>query len=95
MLVARETVWLSRDHRVRVDAELAPKLERLGDKRVAAETKRLAYALDPEGFVARSLAAANDRRVTLRPAPDTMARLTGTASGRAGRRLLRHPRPPR
>jgi 5-methylcytosine-specific restriction endonuclease McrA len=45
--MARDTVWLSREHRARVDAELGPRLERLGD-----------------------------RRVSLRPAPDTMVRLT-------------------
>ena len=43
MLVARETLWLSREQRREVDAELGPRLERLGDKRVEAETKKLAY----------------------------------------------------
>jgi HNH endonuclease. len=76
MIVARETVWLSREHRAHVDAELAPQLESLGDRRVAAEARKIGYRLDPEGFVARSRAAEADRRVTLRPAPDAMARLT-------------------
>jgi HNH endonuclease. len=77
MLVARETVWLSREHRAIVDAELAPQLEQLGDRKVEAEAKKIGYRLDPEGFVARSKAAEKDRHVNLRPAPDTMSRLTG------------------
>jgi hypothetical protein len=75
LLVARETLWLSREHRAQVDRELAPKLEMLGDRAVAAEARRIGYRLDPAGFVARTQAAAADRRVMLRPAPDTMVRL--------------------
>jgi hypothetical protein len=77
MLVARETIWLTREHRAEVDAEIAPQLERLGDKRVEAETKKMAYRLDPRGYVDRMSGAARERRVSLRPAPDTMSRLTG------------------
>ncbi|HEU5007343.1 MAG TPA: DUF222 domain-containing protein [Jatrophihabitantaceae bacterium] len=76
MLVARETAWLSREHRATVDAELAPKLEPLGDKRVETEAKKAAYRIDPTGFVNRLSNSANDRRVSLRPAPDAMTRLT-------------------
>ena len=76
MLVARETMWLTRDQRAVIDAALAGRLAGLGDRQVEVETKRLAYRLDPAGFLARSRAAERDRRVTLRPAPDTMTRLT-------------------
>jgi hypothetical protein len=76
MVVARETIWLSAEQRATVDAKLAPRLEALGDRRVEAEAKKLAYALDPAGFTERARNAENDRRVTVRPAPDTMARLT-------------------
>jgi hypothetical protein len=76
MLVARETAWLSREHRAAVDTELAPRLEALGDKRVETETKKAAYRLDPSGYVDRLSHAANERRVSLRPAPDAMTRLT-------------------
>ena len=62
MLVARETVFLSRGHRAQVDAELAPRLQTLGDRKVEAETKKLAYALDPAGYVQRARNAVNDRR---------------------------------
>jgi hypothetical protein len=76
MIVARETAWLSREHRAVVDAQIAPRLEALGDKRVEVETKRAAYRLDPTGLVDRLRHAENERRVTLRPAPDAMTRLT-------------------
>jgi 5-methylcytosine-specific restriction endonuclease McrA len=76
LLVARETAWLSRQHRATVDRQLAPRLGELGDRAVENETKRLAYRLDPAGYVERLRAAENDRRVGLRPAPDAMTRLT-------------------
>ena len=75
-LVARETIFLSREQRAEVDAAIAPRIEALGDRAVAVEARRLAYRLDPAGFVARSRAAANDRRVSIRPAPDAMAWLS-------------------
>ena len=75
-IVARETIWLSREHRLHVDAELAPRLETLGDRRVEAETKKLGYRLDPDGFVARRARAETERRVWLRPAPDAMVYLS-------------------
>jgi len=76
LIVARETLWLTREQRAVVDAELAPRLESLGDRQVEAEAKKLGYALDPAGFVERSRTAEKDRRVSLRPAPDCMARLS-------------------
>lgn len=39
--------------------------------------KKIAYRLDPKGYVERSAGRAKDRRVTLRPAPETMSNLTG------------------
>jgi hypothetical protein len=75
MLVARETAWLSREHRAEVDADLAPKLPSLGNRRVEAAARTAAYRLDPRGYVDRTRGAVKDRRVTLRPAPDVMSRL--------------------
>lgn len=75
MLVARETLWLSREQRAEVDTALAPRLEHFGDRRTETEVKRQAYQLDPAGFVQRMRNAEKDRRVTVRPAPDVMARL--------------------
>jgi hypothetical protein len=76
VLVARETAWLSRADRHEVDAQLAPRLATLGDRRVELEAKKLAYRLDPEGALAQVRRAAGDRHVSLRPAPEVMARLT-------------------
>jgi hypothetical protein len=76
-IVAKETIWLDRADRLRIDAELAPRLEKLGDRQVEAAVRKRAYELDPHGFIARIAKAESDRRVTLRPAPDTMAILSG------------------
>ncbi len=76
-IVARETGWLSAEHRARVDSELSSKLESMSDRTVEAETKRLAYRLDPHGYLARISTAESERRVSLRPAPDTMSVLRG------------------
>ena len=72
VLVARHTIFLSREHRFEVDRLMAPRLAELGDKRVEAEARQHAYRLDPQGYVDRARAAENDRRVGIRPAPDTM-----------------------
>ena len=76
-IVARETGWLSLEHRRHIDEELASRLERLGDRQVEVEARRMAYRLDPHGFMARLRGVEAERRVTLRPAPDTMSLLTG------------------
>ncbi len=76
-LVARETACLDAGARRTADAEIAPRLADLGDRETEAAARRVAYRLDPEAFMARTRGAAKDRRVSLRPAPDTMSRLTG------------------
>jgi hypothetical protein len=76
MLVARGTAWLSREHRTEVDAALAPGLETLGDRALAAEVDKLGYRLDPAGYVARLANAEAERRVGVRPAPDVMGYLS-------------------
>ena len=86
-LVARETACLTRADRGRVDAELAARpggLGGLGDGQTAAETRRIAYRLDPQAAVARAARAESQRRVTLRPAPDTMTQLSGLLPVRQG-----------
>jgi hypothetical protein len=75
-LVARETATLSRAHRAQVDADLADRLAGAGDKRVADTARAMAYRLDPGSALRRIRGAEADRRVSMRPAPDTMARLT-------------------
>jgi len=76
-LVARETACLDPADRRIADAELGPALAGLGDREVEAAARAVAYRLDPRAFVDRAKGAGKDRTVSLRPAPDTMARLTG------------------
>ena len=79
-LLVRETACLSREDRSRVDEALAgdlSTLDGLGDRALTAAARRLAYQLDPEAALRRVRGAEQDRRVTLRPAPDTMSLLTG------------------
>jgi hypothetical protein len=79
-LLVRETACLSRADRVAVDRDLCSDpstLAGLGDRAVAEAARRAAYRLDPQAFVSRAAKAEKDRRVTMRPAPDTMSFLTG------------------
>jgi hypothetical protein len=76
-IVARETATLSAEHRADVDEALAPMLARLGDAGIEREAKKLAYELDPASVLRRVRGAVKDRRVSIRPAPDTMSYLTG------------------
>ncbi len=90
-LVARETACLTRGDRGRVDVELSERpggLEALGDRQTETETRRLAYRLDPQAAVRRTSRAESERRVTLRPAPDTMSLLTGLLPVRQGVAVL-------
>lgn len=78
-LLARETACLSLADRRRVDSVLAgdpDALESMGDRELVAEAKKLAYRLDPESVIERRSRAEKDRRVTIRPAPDVMSRLS-------------------
>jgi hypothetical protein len=78
-LIGRETACLEPGQRSAIDAELCAdpaRLEGVGDKRLVAEVRRRAYRLDPRSVVDRARSAENERRVTIRPAPDTMCYLT-------------------
>lgn len=78
-LIVRESACLDLDDRRILDADLCAdtaRLEGMGDARIAAEAKAIAYRLDPHAVVERAAKAANERCVTLRPAPDTMTYLT-------------------
>jgi hypothetical protein len=77
-LVARETACLTVEDRRRVDAELfadPARTEGWGDRRLANEAKTIAYRLDPASVARRASKAESERRVSMRPAPDTMASL--------------------
>jgi hypothetical protein len=76
-IMARETAVLDATHRSEVDAALTGRLGALGDRGVEREAKKLAYRLDPGSVLRRTRGAITHRRVSIRPAPDTMAYLTG------------------
>lgn len=74
-IVVRETACLSREDRMNVDGELAADLHRLGDRGLGDRARAIASRLDPGAAVRRASRATADRRVTARPAPDTMLSL--------------------
>lgn len=79
MIITRLTECLAPELRDKVDLAIAGDPEwlvSLGERELEAEVNKLAYRFDPQSFVERSAQAAKDRRVTSRPAPDTMMRLT-------------------
>jgi hypothetical protein len=78
-LLAQETLFLSKEHRQLVDTQLCADptgLAGWGDRRLTAEIRKIAYRLDPAGYTRRRAKAESERRVTSRPAPDTMARVS-------------------
>jgi uncharacterized protein DUF222 len=78
-LIVRESACLDVEDRRALDAELCGEptdLDGMGDARVAAAAKTIAYRLDPHAVVERAAKAENERCVTIRPAPDTMTYLT-------------------
>jgi hypothetical protein len=76
--VVTETRHLNPEQRRLVDEQLcAARIEECSAHRAGLRARKLAYAVDPAGYVKRGRTARSDRRVTLRPAPDTMSLLTG------------------
>jgi uncharacterized protein DUF222 len=78
-LVVRESACLDIEDRRTLDEEMCADpatLKGMGDARVAAAAKAIAYRLDPHAVVERAAKAEEERTVTIRPAPDTMTYLT-------------------
>lgn len=78
-LLVRESACLDVEDRRRLDAELCSDTSRLdgvGDSALVADAKAIAYRLDPHAVVERATKAADERTVTIRPAPDTMTYVT-------------------
>jgi Domain of unknown function (DUF222) len=75
-LVVTETSHLDSFTRRRIDVELVRGgLADLSPREAQARARRLAYEADPQGSLTRGRTARKQRRVTLRPAPDTMSHL--------------------
>jgi Domain of unknown function (DUF222) len=78
-LIVRESACLDVDDRRILDVELCSEsssLDGMGDARVVAAAKTIAYRLDPHAVVDRAAHAETERTVSIRPAPDTMTYLT-------------------
>jgi len=80
-IVVRETAVLTPEQQSAVDAELFDGLGstgvgRLGDRELVRRVRAIAYRLDAESVLARSRGAEQQRRVSVRPAPDTMCYVT-------------------
>ncbi len=76
LLVVTETSHLAPEVRRLVDQQVvAAGIDRMAPKEAAATARRLAYAADPTGSLRRARTARADRRVSLRPLPETMAGL--------------------
>lgn len=89
-ILVRETACLTREDRAAVDtrmcattvtdgtAEIVPApILGMTPRRVENAARKLAAELDVEAVVRRAAKAEAERRVTIRPAPDTMSYLTG------------------
>jgi hypothetical protein len=97
-LIVRESACLDVEDRRALDAELCSDvagLEGLGDGRITAEAKAMAYRLDSQAVVDRAVRAKNDRTVSVRPAPDTMTYVTALLPMPQGSRSTRRSRVPR
>ncbi|WP_188960172.1 DUF222 domain-containing protein, partial [Terrabacter tumescens] len=79
-IIVRETAALDPADRRLVDAEVitdpTQPVAALGDRELARRVRAVAYRIDAASVMARAAKTESDRRVTLRPAPDTMAYLT-------------------
>ena len=77
-LVVTETRHLDAGARRDVDVKVAAGgIERMGPRSAAACARKHAYEADPQGYVQRGRTERKNRRVTLRPTPDTMSMLSG------------------
>src|SRR4051794_17776181 len=85
-LIARESATLTPEQRTLLDAEVVgqagaaggngERVGALGDRELARRVRAVAYRIDAASVLARTTRAESGRRVTLRPAPHTMAYVT-------------------
>ena len=78
-IIVRESACLTVQDRRRLDEQMCADpaaLDGLGNKRIAAKAKDIAYTLDPHAIVDRATKAPDERTVSIRPAPDAMTYVT-------------------
>lgn len=75
--LVKETACLSVEHRGQVDAHLAGRFGGDSHRALVAAAKAKVYALDPYSVTKRGRKTKSDRRVSMRPAPDVMAIVSG------------------
>ncbi|SOC51324.1 HNH endonuclease [Ornithinimicrobium cerasi] len=75
-MITEATTCLDRADRAEVDERLAASLEGASSREIGSAVRALVYEVDPAGFVRRARRAAQDRGVSVRPAPDVMATLS-------------------
>ena len=76
ILIIEQFGCLTSADRTHADAVLAPEMAGLGNRTAQSRAAALAYQIDPEAVMGKIRGAVKDRNVTLRPAPDTMSRLS-------------------
>ncbi|NKX78304.1 DUF222 domain-containing protein [Gordonia amicalis] len=78
-ILVHETAYLTRESRKEIDRRVCDDRQALvgaSDREIEARAKRHAYELEPAAVVARKAKAEKDRRVSVRPAPDLMTKLS-------------------
>ncbi|QIX28073.1 DUF222 domain-containing protein [Nocardioides sp. JQ2195] len=79
-LLVKETACVELDARQQIDEEIAADPEalmKMSDKQIGNRARTRAGELDPASVARARAKAEKDRRVSIRPAPDTMAYVTG------------------
>ena len=75
-VIITELACLTPGDRARADGMIAAELPELGDRSAETRAAAIAYRLDPEAVMGKVRGAVKDRHISLRPAPDTMSRLS-------------------
>jgi len=75
-IIIEQFACLTPTGRAHADTVIAAELPGLGDRAAQSRAAGIAYRLDPEAVMGKIRGAVTDRHVSLRPAPDTMTRLS-------------------
>lgn len=83
-ILVRETEGLDAAARARVAEEISDRWHQLGDRGLREATRRVVHRIDPNLAQVRAIAAAHDRHVSWRSAPDAMLRVTALLPAQEG-----------